>query len=242
MHFHNEIKTEIAEEYKLENPTIFIESFIRYTSFKHQLSASDVVYAASALGEISLDNSNNTTEAFNEAYDCLGSSKSSEHVLSKGIKVALYIQKSIFHRASIMLERHDIKSLKRIRYAYITRKSVKGLYPSNGHQHKVNDWEHAGVDNVFERPQVLSRLGRFIMDVKVSNGSWKEKSLLPLLMLCEKDETFVVAVIAPKSTDLANQMAYRVYRNFRLLFSMAAKEGKFEEGLYLQCIVILNAP
>lgn len=235
MHFHQELKTEISEEYRLENPSVFLETFIRYTSFKHQISASDVVYAASALGELCLNSSTYAIEAFNEAYDCLGSTKSSEQVLSKGIKLALYIQKSIFQKASIMLERHDIKSLKRIRYAYITRKSVKGLYPSNGNQHRVNEWDNVGVDNMFERPQVLSRLGRFIMDVKISNGSWKGKSLLPLLMLCEKDDTFIITVIVPRAVDLTNDAAYRVYRNFRLLFTMAAKEGKFEESLQLGC-------
>jgi hypothetical protein len=129
--------------------------------------------------------------------------------------------------------------LKRIRYVRITRQSVAGLHRSTSitttTATTTHDQDKSGVDNVFERPLVLTRLGRFIMDVKISNGSWKGKSLLPFLLLSEKNDSYIVVVICPKANEISDPIAYRVYSKFRMLFSMAAKEGKFEDNLKLAC-------
>jgi hypothetical protein len=229
------VRKEVSAEYKLHDPDLFYESFVRYTSFKQQVSCADVVYASSALLELCSDvRSVNLTDSFNDAYDCLGSSKNSELVFSKGVKIALKIQKAIIQKASIMLERHDIKTLKRIRYAYITRQSVAGISDHRSRTRTSNSDLDMGADNLFERPMVLSRLGRFIMDVKIANGSWKGKSLLPMLILSEKAESYIVVVIYPKASELDDPVAYKVYTKFRMLFTMAAKEGKFETNLNIE--------
>lgn len=91
-HFANELRfnTDLLSEYNLENPSVFVPSFIRYISFKSEVSVSDVVYAATALLE---SNNENSLLAFNDCYGCLGSTTMSEKLFAKGLKIALNIQK-----------------------------------------------------------------------------------------------------------------------------------------------------
>jgi hypothetical protein len=59
-----------------------------------------------------------------------------------------------------MLDRNDIKTLKTFRYARISR-------VASSTRVSQDDRDFIGVDNMFERPLVLSRLATFITDVKV---------------------------------------------------------------------------
>eukprot|EP01035_Chromulina_nebulosa_P018949 gene18949-24757_t len=99
------------------------------------------------------------------------------------------------------------------------------------------DNDNIDIDEVFARPQVLKRLGQYIMDVKcnmpVRDGGWANNSLLPLVMLSQKRDTYIVVGISPLTstlTSLDNTMdkyknRLKVLTNFRHFFKYAAEDN-----------------
>ena len=62
---------------------------------------------------------------------------------------------------------------------------------------------------------------------------WKDsrKKGLPLLILSERAESWLVVAVAPKVSELNNPHAHMVYSKFRLIYTMAAKAGNVENFL-----------
>lgn len=140
-------------------------SFFRVTGYQSLLSASDTSYAVTALLEYEApteataddpappdDEEKSSVEAFNNAYDALGThmepaggpmrgmgaegSDASTLVnggnlsatlgLGAGIRHAMTVQKSIIQTAVGLVERNAIPLLRHFRYAYVTSSSVGG--------------------------------------------------------------------------------------------------------------------
>jgi hypothetical protein len=69
----------------------------------------------------------------------------------------------------------------------------------------------------------------------MANGSWKGKSLLPLLIISEKVDTYVIIVYFPDASQVVDASSYTTYPRFRTLLSMIAKEYRMEEHISLSC-------
>jgi cell division control protein 45 len=258
-HFRVQIlKDDLKTEYNLQTPGITYNSFFRYNSFKNAVGASDVVYAATSLLEMFRSEDYNSSEskevnpdgsiaasveresaiggvirqvAFNEAYDCLGIHAKS--LLEKGIASALAVQRIIVKRAAVMLEAHEsIVRLNRLYFAYVRQTNSKASDSAPGY---IAENE---MDAPFSRPMVLQRLGHFIIEVKRNlpkgQGRWAgRKGLLPLILIAEKRDTFLVVGISPLlcsqgAGDLSakDHHAIKIITNFRQYFKLAAKEIK----------------
>jgi len=155
-----------AQEYNLDR--FEFTSFTRVTGYSSLLSASDTSYAVTALLEHDAPSAMNDTnhlrtgtgdekaagiEAFNRAYDALGSHSSSEPVgglllnvtniegydtsnlvnggslsanvgIGAGLRRAMALQKNIIHTAVGLTERGAIALLRHFRYAHVTSSSV----------------------------------------------------------------------------------------------------------------------
>ena len=153
-HFHNLSHT---QEYNLDR--FEFTSFTRVTGYSSLLSASDTSYAVTALLEYeapsehsSSSESNNSLEAFHNAYDALGShcsepmkgtwsstanaegynvsnlvnggSLSTTFGIGAGLRHAMVLQKSILHTAIGLVERGGITLLRHFRYAHVTSSSA----------------------------------------------------------------------------------------------------------------------
>jgi hypothetical protein len=105
-------------------------------------------------------------ELFLQAYSILGAKKN-EKVLNKGLQLAVEIQQTIALKAFAMIDGNTIQRLHRIYYTYLssssTRKSNSSSIINNGTSSSSSEKEL-----MFGRPNVLYRLGQFIMEVKVS--------------------------------------------------------------------------
>jgi hypothetical protein len=174
--------------------------------------------------------------AFNEAYDCLG--MKSNEILKRGISYAIDLQKIIVRKAAIILEGEElIIRLNRLYYCKID--SSSSMVPRT--PHTINHELTHEIDEPFTRPQVLTRLGQFIMDVKrnipVRHGGWSGASLLPLLMLSFKrtTKTYLVIGISPLQSTIVQedeqhrqdprvQQKLQILTNFKQLFQIAANE------------------
>ena len=290
----NDKEGSVQDEYKLKNPDIMYQSFSRYNSFKNPIGASDMVFAATSLLEmcrsddvIDHNHSNGDAassssssgisrqQAFNDAYDCLGTGARAEELLRKGVQASLVLQRSLVKKAAVMLEGHDsISRLNRLYFAYVhqaayltgggvsdggaaatssaalvaassssSSSSASGSgaasasASNHGHAAGAADFE---MDAPFSRPHVLTRLGQFIMEVKRNlpkkQGGWSgRKGLLPLILIAEKRESYLVVGISPLSTaqgmaDLSEQDQHAISQltNFRQFFRLACKELRIQ--------------
>jgi cell division control protein 45 len=257
------LKDNVKSDYNLKNPDVTYRSFFRYNSFKNPVGASDVVYAASSLLEMfrsedytpsssssSSANANVTPGgtdnggvvggvirqiAFNEAYDCLG--MQADGLLKKGIQTALSLQRTIVKKAAVMMEAHDsISKLNRLYFAYVHQAtSQSNVVSPDGNAAPIAEGE---MDAPFSRPGVLTRLGQFIMEVKRNmtkkQGGWTgRRGLLPLILISEKRDSYLVVGISPLSTSQGardivkeDQDAIGKITNFRSFFKLAMKEIK----------------
>lgn len=221
--FENNIKLgEIATRFNLKAPVILLPSFLRYNSFNNAISAIDAALAASALLEVcrssSIDetvenqaspsgagptagmktNGKSPVVAFNEAYDCI--SMKNNELLNHGIQTAIGLQKAIVMKANAMLERRTgntdgggITSTRKMRFALIHESPVYAA-------HSNISSTAAAVDTLFARPNVLFRLGLYLMEVQKANGRWKKD--LPLILVCEKAHEGVFLVLGISSSAL----------------------------------------
>lgn len=118
-------------------------------------SGEPVAAAATKIGSI---------EAFYEAYSCM--SRSSDELLKKGLRQALDLQRALVKRAAAMMDGRDsIMRYNRLYYAYLRKTASSGSRGAGrpgGAEADLSEVEHT-----FGRALVLSRLGQFIMDVKV---------------------------------------------------------------------------
>ena len=86
-----------------------------------------------------------------------------------------------YHSTSIHTR---IIRLKAFRYAYIQSKGT-----SSGN--------NIIADGPFTKPQTLTRLANFIMEIQVENGKWKGKYAQPLVLMAEKKETYLIVGVTP---------------------------------------------
>ena len=90
-----------------------------------------------------------------------------------------------------MLERADaIIKVKKFRYSYIN-KSV-----GNSVQLGTNATAHEN-EAPFSRPMVLIRLGQFLMQVKKETRKWVNRNALPLVLLSERRNSYLVVGLSP---------------------------------------------
>jgi hypothetical protein len=171
------------QEYNLDH--FEFTSFTRVTGYSSLLSASDTSYAVTALLEYEAPTAENnpedsynysaadrdnvaSIEAFNNAYDALGShcsepiggawktttgegydasnlvnggTLSTTFGIGAGLRFAMVLQKTIIHTAVGLMERGAIALLRHFRYAHVT--SSSGAGESNSHSHIIrNDLIH----------------------------------------------------------------------------------------------------
>ena len=137
--------------------------------------------------------------AFNEAYDCI--SMKNNDLLTHGLQTAIGLQKAIVMKANAMLERRSnhgdnsggITSTRKMRFALIHESPVYAAHNASSNSNTTT----SGVDTLFARPNVLFRLGLYLMEVQKANGRWKKD--LPLILVCEKSHegVFLVLGISP---------------------------------------------
>ena len=256
-HFKRQIIGQVAkEDFGLVNPDTNCRSFFRYNSFKNPVSACDVVHSATALVEIcrTSDETDETMEqsrmrSFDEAYDCLGMRK--EEKLKRGIQISINLQKMIVRKASVLLE--DYQQIRKFKYCYHVKVSDLGAsenamnIPSVAAAGSAQSKQPLAVeemDTPFTRPMVLTRLGQYIMDVKMSmkkrDGGWVEKKVLPLFLIGEerRGKCLIVGISPSQSTigngkiedetkeDGTNETRDRIstLSNFKAFYNIAVKE------------------
>lgn len=206
-------------------------SFSRVTGYSSLLSASDTSYAISALLEYevvdkdgdevdkSLSPSSNkaiSIEAFNNAYEALGThsepmngllnglnnegydssnlvnggSLSSNIGLGAGLRRAMALQKTIITTASGLMERGAIALLRHFRYAHVTSSSIGGdLNRANLIQSSRNNSGNDKSNHIFSKPLALTRLANFLMDMNRENGKWTGPKARPLILIADKPST-----------------------------------------------------
>eukprot|EP01041_Mallomonas_annulata_P001351 gene1351-2609_t len=244
--FRRLITNQDAQDCNLKTPLATYKSFYRCNSFKTPVAAADVVHAATALIEMHVDSNDNNTDdnderkqglqakwqkAFNEGFDCLGAGKQAETLMSKGIEHSITLQKALVMEAASLLDSNHRSSsnssssststrivrLKAFRYAYI---SLPG-----GSNANANTNGNTGGGNVveghFTRPQMLSRLAQFVMEIQIENGKWTGRNALPLVLLAEKRNSYLVIGATPPPEAFGKKDFAET--NFRMLFKLAAE-------------------
>lgn len=221
-----------AQAFNLASPIATYKTFYRYNSFKNPIAAADVVHAVTALIEmygVKADESADDRRgkqwlwqrAFNEGLDCLGTGKVAEDMLKKGIEHAVPLQRALVAEAGALLQAGGsagtrIVRLRAFRYAYIRLQGSSGFTTVT----KSGSVHHA-VDGPFTRPQMLTRLAHFIMQLQVARGVWTGKNALPLVLLAEKQSTYLVVGVTPPPEASGGSSISSL--NFRILFKLAAE-------------------
>jgi len=255
MSFAQQIVSATAQnDYNFRNPEVMYRTFFRSlgSSFRKNVAACDVVYAASSLvemcrntDEVEPSSGISRAEAFYEAYDCLGMGIKPEELMRKGVHHAISLQKLIVRKASVMLEGDSIQPMKRFYFSVVNstggeagvafRSSNPAGGGSMGGGGGVSS-DEGELDSPFSRPMVLTRLGQFIMDVKRNlpkrENGWIGKRLMPLILVSElRGGTCLVIGISPLSSPLGgaeiskeDEDTLRQLSNFKQYFKLAAKE------------------
>jgi cell division control protein 45 len=210
---------EYGDKYGLDDITY--GSFVRYLGFSCPISAADIVYCVTALVEhvdlrdsvnvatqeakdgddVSIDDNDDGAwlDGFNAAYDLLGAK--APDVMQKGLELSMSLQKAIVNLAISIMEKGQIIATPNLRYAYIHAE--------------------ASDERLFTQPLALGKLAMFMVDVHRENGAWAGKRARPLVLLAEREETYlVVAVTCAEKEGLAPA------NNFSNYFLLAAGEGR----------------
>lgn len=171
----------IAPDYGLERHHLINTGFCRVTGYQSLTSASDIVYAITALLECRQD-------AFNTAYDALNANASflvtgetSTHTLSKGIRLAVWLQKAIFSAAVSLVERKAITRLTHFRYAFLHCTSHHGTIeerPQNDGTSPESTKTH-----IFAKPLALTKLANYLLEIH--KNKWTGDKARPLVLLAE---------------------------------------------------------
>lgn len=226
-------------------------SFNRVTGYSSLLSASDTSYAITALLEYetstkdadnanenpSTSSSNNkavSIEAFNNAYEALGThsepmngllnglnnegydssnlvnggSLSSNIGLGAGLRRAMALQKTIIATASGLMERGAIALLRHFRYAHVTSSTIGGdLNRADLIQSsRHNNAGNGKGDHIFSKPLALTRLAHFLMDMNRENGKWTGTKARPLILVADKPSTGKCLVVGYEYPERAGSL------------------------------------
>lgn len=169
--FENEISSPaLLTKHNLCPEDILFKSFSKFADFKSPLPAADVVISATALFEHCSDAASGSGEDVNGAFHSVLKllSLASCKGLAAPAKLAINIQRAIVKQASAMLDGQDsiIHRYHRFYCAHIRSSSSTS---NSGHKQIVGKEDAQAVrEDVFSKPSVLTRLGRYVMTVKVS--------------------------------------------------------------------------
>jgi len=227
-----------APEYNLDR--FEFTSFTRVTGYSSLLSASDTSYAVTALLECDAPSPTSTTEssdptiekenkvrveAFNNAYDALGSHASepmggllnginaegydssnlvnggnlSTNVgIGAGLRRAMVLQKNIINTAVGLSERGAITLLRHFRYAHVTSSSIGGENQLNRRdliRSTNNTIGNDKRDHMFSKPLALTRLAHFLMDMNRENGKWTGTKARPLVLIADRPQSGTCLIV-----------------------------------------------
>ena len=172
---------ETAPQYGVEEDKLVYNGFCRVTGYQSLTSASDIVYAVTAILECSEDSFNMAYDSLNANASFLVNGGSSTDTLSKGIRLAMWLQRAIFSTAASLIERRAITRLTHFRYAFIHCTHHHGsihrdLQPSDSSGEK-------SLGHIFTKPLALTKLATYLFEIHRSK--WKEEKARPLILLAE---------------------------------------------------------
>ncbi|KAL3925458.1 MAG: hypothetical protein SGILL_000399 [Bacillariaceae sp.] len=241
----------IWQEYNLDLSGLTFTSFNRVTGYSSLLSASDMSYAVTALleyealdpnrdvpasdrgGTAKLSSKAVSVEAFNNAYEALGTHSepmsgllnglnsegydasnlvnggnlSSNIGLGAGLRRAMALQKTIITTGSGLMERGSIALLRHFRYAHVTSSTVGGdLNRADLIQSSRNNAGNEKRDHIFSKPLALTRLAHFLMDINRENGKWAGAKSRPLILIADKPSTGTCLVVGYEYPDRAGEL------------------------------------
>lgn len=171
----------IGNQYEIED--LFITTCVRQYSRKRQYSASDVVYAVSALFEYPglLDDTDEEVTLqdkwlrnFWAAHDAL----LEETKLEKGVKLAIEQQKAIIQQGTALIEKKAISPASEFRYAIISSDSINQI-------------------KFFHHPLAIKKLNCFIQEAYQSlRANIRPKPMVLCVFNSSRNTYFVCGVIS----------------------------------------------
>ncbi|KAN0034856.1 hypothetical protein ACTFIV_001389 [Dictyostelium citrinum] len=172
---------------------LYFNSFLKKYSNNSEISASDTVYAVTALMEsdnLESDQSDQDIweQNFWEAYDSI--SNKNIDLLKIGLKQSIQLQKEITRQVSSMIEKRSVILSGPFRYAFITESS---------------DLKY------FIHPLALTKLGLFMMDAFISMGKAKRPFLIGALNE-NKNSYLIVGISGSHSTDIQSNTFGEYFR------------------------------
>jgi cell division control protein 45 len=233
------------QDYNLDLNGLTFTSFSRVTGYSSLLSASDTSYAITALLEYETVDSNHnhadvgenqqpvsnkavSSEAFNNAYEALGThaepmngllngltnegydssnlvnggNLSANIGLGAGLRRAMALQKTIINTAAGLMERGAIALLRHFRYAHVTSSTIGGdLNRADLIQLSRNNTGNDKGDHIFSKPLALTRLAHFLMTVNRENDKWTGSKARPLILIADKPSTGKCLVVGYEYTE-----------------------------------------
>ena len=271
------------QEYNLDR--FEFTSFTRVTGYSSLLSASDASYAVTALLEYEapsgtttesddpgdIIDKNNTVgiEAFNNAYDALGTHSSepmggllngmntegydssnlvnggnlSTNIgIGAGIRRAMALQKSIIHTAVGLSERGAIALLRHFRYAHVTSSSVgeNQIIRTDLIRSANNNAGNDKRDHIFSKPLALTRLAHFLMNMNRENGKWIGTKARPLILIADKPRSNTCLIVGYEYPERAGDFLKNAFGKH---FEMTAKSmnGTFKFDSFDSNVVEVDA-
>ncbi|KAM9955226.1 hypothetical protein ACTFIW_000726 [Dictyostelium discoideum] len=172
---------------------LYFNSFLKKYSNNSEISASDTVYAVTALMEsdnLESDQSDQDIweQNFWEAYDSI--SNKNIDLLKIGLKQSIQLQKEITRQVTSMIEKRSVILSGPFRYAFITESS---------------DLKY------FIHPLALTKLGLFMMDAFISMGKAKRPFLIGALNE-NKNSYLIVGISGSHSTDIQSNTFGEYFR------------------------------
>ena len=172
---------ETAPQYGLEEDKLVYNGFCRVTGYQSLTSASDIVYAVTAILECSEDSFNMAYDSLNANASFLVNGGSSTDTLSKGIRLAMWLQRAIFSTAASLIERRAITRLTHFRYAFIHCTHHHGSIHRDLQASDSSGEKSMG--HIFTKPLALTKLATYLFEIHRSK--WKEEKARPLILLAE---------------------------------------------------------
>jgi cell division control protein 45 len=253
-------------------------SFNRVTGYSSLLSASDTAYAVTALleydiSEMSMESKENkgstsgvSVEAFNNAYDALGTHSepmrgfvnrmgvegydasnlvnggnlSSNVGLGAGLRYAMALQKSIIQTAVGLMERGSIALLRHFRYAHVTSSTVGESHRAELLESSRNNIGNEKRDHIFSKPLALTRLAHFLMDLNRESGKWTGAKARPLVLVAEKPQSNTCLIVGYEYPDRAGDFVKNEFgKHFQM--TTGSMSGSFKYDSFDSNVVEVNS-
>ncbi|KAK5576630.1 hypothetical protein RB653_007774 [Dictyostelium firmibasis] len=191
---------------------LYFNSFLKKYSNNSEISASDTVYAVTALMEsdnLESDQSDQDIweQNFWEAYDSI--SNKNIDLLRTGLKQSIQLQKEITRQVTSMIEKRSVILSGPFRYAFITESS---------------DLKY------FIHPLALTKLGLFMMDAFISMGKAKRPFLIGALNEI-KNSYLIVGISGSHSTDIQSNTFGEYFRKSAEYTDASFKYQSFDTSI-----------